>query len=168
MHAVFPNQLLSCIQSFSYLYSRRGGVALCLSPQGRRNGEALIRFISQEHRDMALKRHKHHIGPRYIEVSKLKRLVIARDRFPVNPDLLLICCGAGVSSIGWRFSCGRRWRLERSPNVLIERCSSDHSNARTAVRLHSHSSCKFLFRFVWRKTCLLTQITNSLLVGVFC
>ncbi|KAK3889401.1 hypothetical protein Pcinc_006614 [Petrolisthes cinctipes] len=48
----------------------RGGVALCLSPQGRRNGEALIRFISPEHRDMALKRHKHHIGNRYIEVYK--------------------------------------------------------------------------------------------------
>ena len=47
----------------------RGGVALCLSPQGRRNGEALVRFISQEHRDMALKRHKHHIGSRYIEVN---------------------------------------------------------------------------------------------------
>ncbi|KAG7176044.1 RNA-binding protein fusilli-like, partial [Homarus americanus] len=47
-----------------------GGVALCLSPQGRRNGEALIRFISPEHRDMALKRHKHHIGNRYIEVYK--------------------------------------------------------------------------------------------------
>lgn len=49
----------------------RGGVALCLSPQGRRNGEALIRFISQEHRDMALKRHKHHIGSRYIEVNTI-------------------------------------------------------------------------------------------------
>lgn len=48
----------------------RGGVALCLSPQGRRNGEALVRFVSQEHRDMALKRHKHHIGNRYIEVYK--------------------------------------------------------------------------------------------------
>lgn len=45
-------------------------MALCLSPQGRRNGEALIRFISPEHRDMALKRHKHHIGNRYIEVYK--------------------------------------------------------------------------------------------------
>lgn len=42
-------------------------MALCLSAQGRRNGEALIRFVSQEHRDMALKRHKHHIGIRYIE-----------------------------------------------------------------------------------------------------
>jgi epithelial splicing regulatory protein 1/2 len=48
----------------------RGGVALCLSPQGRRNGEALVRFVSQEQRDMALKRHKHHIGSRYIEVYK--------------------------------------------------------------------------------------------------
>lgn len=48
----------------------RGGVALCLSPQGRRNGEALVRFINQEHRDMALKRHKHHISNRYIEVYK--------------------------------------------------------------------------------------------------
>lgn len=48
----------------------RGGVALCLSPLGRRNGEALIRFVSQEHRDMALKRHKHHIGQRYIEVYR--------------------------------------------------------------------------------------------------
>lgn len=50
--------------------SHRGGVALCLSAQGRRNGEALVRFVSAEHRDMALKRHKHHIGPRYIEVYK--------------------------------------------------------------------------------------------------
>ncbi|XP_023221970.1 RNA-binding protein fusilli-like isoform X1 [Centruroides sculpturatus] len=48
----------------------RGGVALCLSPQGRRNGEALVRFVNQEHRDMALKRHKHHIGQRYIEVYR--------------------------------------------------------------------------------------------------
>lgn len=50
--------------------TNRGGVALCLSAQGRRNGEALVRFVSAEHRDMALKRHKHHIGQRYIEVYK--------------------------------------------------------------------------------------------------
>lgn len=55
---------------FRGLNVAKGGVALCLSPQGRRNGEALVRFISQEHRDMALKRHKHHIGPRYIEVYR--------------------------------------------------------------------------------------------------
>lgn len=51
-------------------YFHRGGVALCLSPLGRRNGEALVRFVNQEHRDMALKRHKHHIGQRYIEVYR--------------------------------------------------------------------------------------------------
>ncbi|XP_076449864.1 RNA-binding protein fusilli-like isoform X2 [Babylonia areolata] len=55
---------------FKGLNIAKGGVALCLSPQGRRNGEALIRFESQEHRDLALKRHKHHIGQRYIEVYK--------------------------------------------------------------------------------------------------
>lgn len=49
----------------------RGGVALCLNAQGRRNGEALVRFISEEHRDLALQRHKHHMSNRYIEVSRL-------------------------------------------------------------------------------------------------
>lgn len=43
---------------------------MCLSGQGRRNGEALVRFVNQAHRDMALRRHKHHMGSRYIEVYK--------------------------------------------------------------------------------------------------
>jgi epithelial splicing regulatory protein 1/2 len=51
-------------------FSFRGGVALCLSNQGRRNGEALVLFENAAHRDMAIKRHKHHIGNRYIEVYK--------------------------------------------------------------------------------------------------
>ncbi|XP_032455398.1 RNA-binding protein fusilli isoform X2 [Nasonia vitripennis] len=55
---------------FRGLNVAKGGVALCLSAQGRRNGEALVRFVSKEHRDMALKRHKHHIDQRYIEVYK--------------------------------------------------------------------------------------------------
>lgn len=45
-------------------------MALCLSSQGRRNGEALVRFATVEHRELALRRHKHHIGQRYIEVYK--------------------------------------------------------------------------------------------------
>ena len=53
-----------------YFISLLPGVALCLSPQGRRNGEALVLFESLAHRDMALRRHKHHIGNRYIEVYK--------------------------------------------------------------------------------------------------
>ncbi|CAH1180738.1 unnamed protein product [Phyllotreta striolata] len=55
---------------FRGLNVAKGGVALCLSAQGRRNGEALVRFVSQEHRDMALKRHKHHISTRWIEVYR--------------------------------------------------------------------------------------------------
>uniref|UniRef100_A0A3Q3EEG5 Epithelial splicing regulatory protein 1 n=1 Tax=Labrus bergylta TaxID=56723 RepID=A0A3Q3EEG5_9LABR len=55
---------------FRGLNIAKGGAALCLNAQGRRNGEALVRFISEEHRDLALKRHKHHMGSRYIEVYK--------------------------------------------------------------------------------------------------
>ena len=47
-----------------------GGVALCLSQQGRRNGEALVRFENHEQRSLALRRHKHHLGQRYIEVYR--------------------------------------------------------------------------------------------------
>ncbi|XP_036399967.1 epithelial splicing regulatory protein 2 isoform X3 [Megalops cyprinoides] len=53
---------------FTGLNITKGGVALCLNAQGRRNGEALVRFVSPEHRDLALERHKHHMGTRYIEV----------------------------------------------------------------------------------------------------
>uniref|UniRef100_A0A8C9QEL5 Epithelial splicing regulatory protein 2 n=1 Tax=Spermophilus dauricus TaxID=99837 RepID=A0A8C9QEL5_SPEDA len=55
---------------FKGLNIARGGVALCLNAQGRRNGEALIRFVDSEQRDLALQRHKHHMGIRYIEVYK--------------------------------------------------------------------------------------------------
>ncbi|XP_043922477.1 epithelial splicing regulatory protein 1 isoform X2 [Protopterus annectens] len=55
---------------FKGLNIAKGGAALCLNAQGRRNGEALVRFINEEHRDLALQRHKHHMGNRYIEVYK--------------------------------------------------------------------------------------------------
>ncbi|CAF3725437.1 unnamed protein product [Adineta steineri] len=55
---------------FRGLDIEKGGVALCLSTQGRRNGEALVRFSKVAHRELALRRHKHHIGQRYIEVYK--------------------------------------------------------------------------------------------------
>uniref|UniRef100_A0A8C5BAG8 Epithelial splicing regulatory protein 2 n=1 Tax=Gadus morhua TaxID=8049 RepID=A0A8C5BAG8_GADMO len=55
---------------FKGLNIAKGGVALCLNAQGRRNGEALVRFVNEEHRDLALERHKHHMGSRYIEVYK--------------------------------------------------------------------------------------------------
>ncbi|XP_032375348.1 epithelial splicing regulatory protein 1 isoform X1 [Etheostoma spectabile] len=55
---------------FRGLNIAKGGAALCLNAQGRRNGEALVRFVSEDHRDLALQRHKHHMGNRYIEVYK--------------------------------------------------------------------------------------------------
>ncbi|CAG0879472.1 unnamed protein product [Cyprideis torosa] len=55
---------------FSGLNLAKGGVALCLTNLGRRNGEAIVRFACSEHRALALKRHKHHMGQRYIEVYK--------------------------------------------------------------------------------------------------
>ncbi|KAM7536356.1 hypothetical protein Aperf_G00000080623 [Anoplocephala perfoliata] len=45
-----------------------GGIALVLSKAGRRNGEAVIRFTIPEQRDLALKKHKHHMDQRYIEI----------------------------------------------------------------------------------------------------
>jgi len=62
---------MKCHFHFKHFSSvTRGGVALCLSAQGRRNGEALVLFETASHREMALRRHKHHIGNRYIEVYK--------------------------------------------------------------------------------------------------
>lgn len=43
---------------------------MCLSRQGRRNGEALVQFESREHRNLALARHKLFMGARYIELYK--------------------------------------------------------------------------------------------------
>lgn len=44
-----------------------GGVALVLNDTGRRSGEALVRFENCEHRNLALQRHRQHMGNRYIE-----------------------------------------------------------------------------------------------------
>lgn len=65
---------------------KRGGVGLCLSRQGRRNGEALIQFESREHRNLALSRHKHFIGNRYIEVYRASGedfQSVAAGKFPL-------------------------------------------------------------------------------------
>ncbi|XP_078720076.1 epithelial splicing regulatory protein 1 isoform X2 [Lampetra fluviatilis] len=83
---------------FRGLNIAKGGVALCLNPQGRRNGEALVRFVSAEHRDLALDRHKHHMGSRYIEVYRAtgeEFLKIAGDGLFVHP---FDCRRAGTSN----------------------------------------------------------------------
>ena len=83
-------------------------MALCLSPQGRRNGEALVLLESVAHRDMALRRHKHHIGNRYIEVYKATGedfISIAGGESPVastrvHLNLLIFCDGATPDGSG--------------------------------------------------------------------
>ncbi|VDN03619.1 unnamed protein product [Thelazia callipaeda] len=57
-------------QFFIGLNIAPGGVALCLSPEGRRNGEALVKFEDSEQRELALKRHRHFLHNRYIEVYR--------------------------------------------------------------------------------------------------
>ena len=71
MVTVTPKILNSITSPRLFHFNRyRGGVALCLNLKGRRNGEALVRFETCEQRDMALRRHKHHLFGRYIEVSE--------------------------------------------------------------------------------------------------
>ena len=41
---------------------------VCLSPHGRRNGEALACLSDKLLTELAIARHKHHMGKRYIEV----------------------------------------------------------------------------------------------------
>lgn len=58
-----------------------------MSNQGRRNGEALVRFTTDKQRELALRRHKHHIGSRYIEVYKAtgqEFLNIAGGKIPIS------------------------------------------------------------------------------------
>lgn len=94
----------------------RGGVALCLNAQGRRNGEALVRFINSEHRDLALERHKHHMGSRYIEVRLGVYFLFADAvfvfkmyfRLKLSHDTLLT-----VWRQSWCFTC-MNWNVAKS------------------------------------------------------
>nr|CAH8873712.1 unnamed protein product [Trichobilharzia regenti] len=59
---------LEIFQFFSGINIAKGGISLVLSKIGRRNGEALIQFADSEQQGLALRKHKHHVGKRYIEV----------------------------------------------------------------------------------------------------
>lgn len=86
----------------------RGGAALCLNAQGRRNGEALVRFVSEEHRDLALQRHKHHMGSRYIEVTSVKTSCTVVPHYRVLSPVPFLLAGLqshrrGLSQDSWRW-----------------------------------------------------------------
>lgn len=59
---------MEIFQFFSGINIAKGGISLVLSKIGRRNGEALIQFANAEQQSLALRKHKHHVGKRYIEV----------------------------------------------------------------------------------------------------
>ena len=56
---------------------------MCLSPHGRRNGEALACFKDKLLTEVAIARHKHHMGKRYIEV-RVNNIIcfIERGEYP--------------------------------------------------------------------------------------
>ena len=54
IHLMLINEKIYCYDEI-FEKCKILGVALCLSSQGRRNGEALVLFDSLAHRDMALK-----------------------------------------------------------------------------------------------------------------
>ncbi|NWI73495.1 ESRP2 protein, partial [Dryoscopus gambensis] len=78
---------------FKGLNIAKGGVALCLNSQGRRNGEALVRFVNSEQRDLALERHKHHMGSRYIEVKSCN----LKQIFGEKPEYFRLCTSNEVA-----------------------------------------------------------------------
>ncbi|GMT29054.1 hypothetical protein PFISCL1PPCAC_20351, partial [Pristionchus fissidentatus] len=73
---------------FAGLNIAPGGIALCLSAEGRRNGEALIRFDTNTQRELALRRHRHFLLSRYIEVYRA-----------TSEDFLAVAAGSSTEAV---------------------------------------------------------------------
>uniref|UniRef100_A0A8C4REB6 Epithelial splicing regulatory protein 2 n=1 Tax=Eptatretus burgeri TaxID=7764 RepID=A0A8C4REB6_EPTBU len=56
---------------FAGLNISRAGIAMCLNAYGRRNGEALVRFVDKVQRNLALARNKHFMGRTSEEFTKI-------------------------------------------------------------------------------------------------
>ncbi|ESO01402.1 hypothetical protein HELRODRAFT_82008 [Helobdella robusta] len=55
---------------FCGLNIKKGGIVICMSSEARKNGEVMVHFDTPTDRNLSIKRHKHHLGGRYIEVYK--------------------------------------------------------------------------------------------------
>ena len=79
--SLFPSLFLSFLLSFSLSLSlslspslsysvspSSGGIVLGINAVGRRTGEATVALESKEQADLGLKRHKHYLNQRYVEV----------------------------------------------------------------------------------------------------
>ncbi|TKR93801.1 hypothetical protein L596_008193 [Steinernema carpocapsae] len=75
---------------FAGLNIAPGGVALCLSAEGRRNGEALVRFDDATQRTLALQRNRHFLNNRYIEVYRAS-----------SQDFLRVAVGSSLEAMNF-------------------------------------------------------------------
>ncbi|XP_063776189.1 G-rich sequence factor 1 isoform X2 [Pseudophryne corroboree] len=72
------------VNFFSGLTIANEGINFVFDQRGRKSGEAFVQFISQEHADQALLRHKQEIGSRYIEIFTSRRSESQSANFPVR------------------------------------------------------------------------------------
>ncbi|KAM9331403.1 G-rich sequence factor 1 [Gastrophryne carolinensis] len=68
------------INFFSGLSIAEEGITFVLDQRGRKSGEAFVQFVSQEHSEQALMKHKQEIGSRYIEIFPSRRSEIQNAR----------------------------------------------------------------------------------------
>ena len=67
--SILFRQLYSAIlECICYVFLDRGGIVFCINAVGRRTGEAIVVLENEEHASLALKRDRHYLGKRYVEV----------------------------------------------------------------------------------------------------
>ncbi|XP_040273875.1 G-rich sequence factor 1 isoform X2 [Bufo bufo] len=72
------------VNFFSGLSIADEGITFVFDHRGRKSGEAFVQFISEEHAEQALLRHKKEIGSRYIEIFPSRKNEIQNARFLVR------------------------------------------------------------------------------------
>lgn len=72
------------VNFFSGLSLADEGITFVFDQRGRKSGEAFVQFISEEHAEQALLRHKQEIGSRYIEIFPSRKNEIQNARFLVR------------------------------------------------------------------------------------
>ncbi|CAJ0937890.1 unnamed protein product [Ranitomeya imitator] len=60
------------------------GITFVFDQRGRKSGEAFVHFVSDEHAEQALLRHKQEIGSRYIEIFPSRKNEIQNARFLIR------------------------------------------------------------------------------------
>ncbi|XP_069599511.1 G-rich sequence factor 1 [Ranitomeya imitator] len=72
------------VNFFSGLSIAEEGITFVFDQRGRKSGEAFVHFVSDEHAEQALLRHKQEIGSRYIEIFPSRKNEIQNARFLIR------------------------------------------------------------------------------------